>query len=238
MFDLLYLSCRLDAIVCSLMWSNLLRTSTTCVLQVAAPRFLHQRLCSSARVRLLTERLLPGPAGALCGWQPAGHLPALRAYRKDATSTVEFPLSPLTVTEIKQFLRSKDMLFQDGYSCLHIQSIFVEASARKDSFSLFIDKTTGQFLCKDTLAEGSWEDLQDCVEVMQTEGQDFLSPHVLLRYSESVEEQEERDRELREVQRIWSSSVPLTDIAEEEVQQIKAMFQVSVRALEHLASQE
>ncbi|XP_039978730.1 twinkle protein, mitochondrial-like [Xiphias gladius] len=103
---------------------------------------------------------------------------------------------------------------------------FVDLPARKESFSLFIDKTTGQFLCKDTLVGGSWEDLQDCLEVMQKEGQDCLSPHVLLGYPESVEEQEERERELREVQTIWSSSVPLTDLHEDEAHLIKTMFQV------------
>lgn len=139
---------------------------------------------------------------------------------------MELPLSPVTVTEIRQFLRSKDVHFQDGYSCLHIQSIFMKEEARKDTFSLFIDKTTGQFLCTDTLVEGSWEDLQDCVEVMHKEEQDFLSPHLLLPYSVTIEEQEEQERELREVQRVWSSSVGLGDIPEEEVQQIKAMFQV------------
>lgn len=187
------------------MWSRLLQKTSSCVLQGAASRLLGGSL---------------GPRWTVP--VPAAH----RSYRKDAASTVELPLSPVTVTEIKQFLRSKDVPFQDGYSCLHIQSVFMEAAARKDTFSLFIDKTTGQFLCKDTLVEGSWEDLQDCVEVMQKEKQDFLSPHVLLRYSESVEEQEEQERELREVQRIWSSAVPMGDVPEEEVQQIKAMFQV------------
>lgn len=91
---------------------------------------------------------------------------------------------------------------------------------------MFIDKTTGQFLCKDTLVEGSWEDLQDCLEVIQKDDQDFLSPHVLLGYPESVEEQEERERDLREVQEIWSSSVPFTDLLEDDAQLIKTMFQV------------
>lgn len=139
---------------------------------------------------------------------------------------MECPVSPITVTDIKQYLRSKDVSFHDGYSCLHLPSIFVEPSARRDNFSLFVDKTTGQFLCKDTLVEGSWEDLQDCLEVMQKEEQDFLSPHVLLGYPESVEEQEERERELREVQRIWSSSVPFADLPEDEAQLVKTMFQV------------
>lgn len=137
---------------------------------------------------------------------------------------MEFPA--VTVTEIKQYLRSREIPFYDGYNCLHTPSIFLSPAHRKDSFSLFVDKTTGQFLCKDTLVEGSWQDLQDCLEVMQKEEQDFLSPHVLLGYPESVEEQEERERELREVQRIWSSSVPLTDLPEDEAHLIKTMFQV------------
>lgn len=215
------------------MWRSLLSKGNTCLSQVAAPRLLQQRhFPSSLCVRLLTQRLLHRPLEAPCGpqCQDKGYFLAhsgTRAYKKDAKSTVEFPLNPITVTEIKQYLRSKDIPFQDGYSCLHIPSIFVDSSARKDSFSLFIDKTTGQFLCKDTLVEGSWEDLQDCLEVMQTEGQDLLSPHVLLGYPESVEEQEERERELREVQRIWSSSVPLSDLPEDEAQLIRTMFQIT-----------
>lgn len=74
--------------------------------------------------------------------------------------------------------------------------------------------------------EGSWEDLQDCLEVMQKDGEESLNPNVLLGYPESVEEQEERERELREVQRIWSTSVPLTDLPEDEAQLIKTIFQV------------
>lgn len=215
------------------MWRGLLK-GTTCLLQVAAPEFLHPRRFSSHCVRLLTQRLFKWNSEAPLGCQTKGYLLAhnvIRAYKKDAMSTVEFPMSPITVTDIKQYLRSKDIPFLDGYSCLHIESIFVDASARKDSFSLFIDKTTGQFLCKDTLVEGSWEDLQDCLEVMQTDGQDFLSSRVLLGYHESAEEQEERERELREVQRIWSSSVPLTDLPEDEAKLIKVMFQVWLKLI-------
>uniref|UniRef100_A0A3P8RT35 Twinkle mtDNA helicase n=1 Tax=Amphiprion percula TaxID=161767 RepID=A0A3P8RT35_AMPPE len=211
------------------MWRGLLLKGTACVLQAAAQRFLHQRHFSSPSLSLLTQRLLHRPATAPLRLQGTGYFLAHtwdRGYKKDTKST-EFPVSPVTITDIKQYLRSKDLSFHDGYSCLHIPSIFVEASARKDSFSLFIDKTTGQFLCKDTLVEGSWEDLQDCLEVMQKEEQDFLSPHVLLGYLESVEEQEERERELREVQSIWSSSVPLSDLPEDEAELIKAMFQIT-----------
>ncbi|XP_069016264.1 twinkle mtDNA helicase [Embiotoca jacksoni] len=214
------------------MWRGLLLKGTACLMQVAASRFLHQRHVSSQSLRLLAQRLLHRPAGAPSVLKPpsAGCFLAhtrARGYKKDAKSTVEFPASPITVTDIKLYLRSKDIPIHDGYSCLHIPSIFVDSSDRRDGFSLFVDKTTGQFLCMDTLVEGSWEDLQDCLEVMQKEEQDFLSPHVLLGYPESVEEQEEREWELREVQSIWSSSVPLTDIPEDEAQLIKTMFQIT-----------
>lgn len=214
------------------MWRRLLLKGPSCLLQVGAPKVPHQRPSSSLCVRLLAHRLRRRPPQAPCGLQlwdkccsPAHG--GTRAYKKDAKSTVEFPASPITVTDIKQYLRSKEIPFHDGYSCLHVPTVFVDPSARKDSFSLFVDKTTGQFLCKDTLVEGSWEDLQDCLEVMQKDGQDFLSPHVLLGYPDSVEEQEEKERELREVQRIWSSSVPFTDLPEDDAQLIKSMFQIT-----------
>ncbi|XP_062234380.1 twinkle protein, mitochondrial [Platichthys flesus] len=210
------------------MWRRLLLKGTSCLLQAVDPKLLHHRPLSSLCVRLPPHRLLHRPPQAPCAG--AGYLLAhggTRTYKKDAKSPVELPATPITVTEIKQYIRSKDIPFHDGYSCLHIPSIFVEPSARRDAFSLFVDKTTGQFLCKDTLVEGSWEDLQDCLEVMQKEEQDVLSPHVLLGYPDSMEEQEERDRELKEVQRIWSSAVPFTDVPEDEALLIKTMFQIT-----------
>ncbi|XP_054608786.1 twinkle protein, mitochondrial [Dunckerocampus dactyliophorus] len=207
------------------MWRRLLLRATTCLSQVGAPRFPSQSHLSSLSVGLLTQAPPHRPAGVLCG--PFLAHRGARAYKKDAKSTVDFPVSPITVTDIKQFLRSKDVPFHDGFSCLHAPSIFMDAASRGERFPLFIDKTTGQFLCMDTQVEGSWEDLQDCLEVMQKEEQDFLSPQVLLGYPESVEEQEQREWELREVQSIWSSSVVFSDLTEDEAQLIKAMFQIT-----------
>ena len=155
-----------------------------------------------------------------------------RNFKKDTKSIVDFPLSPVTVTDIKHYLRSKDIPFHDGHSCLHAPSIFCEQPPGgagvpgRDSFFLFIDKTTGQFLCMETGVEGSWEDLQDCLEVMQKEGQTFMHPNVLLGYPASLEEQEEKEMELKEVQRIWSSAVPLSDLPDEDAQVIKTMFSI------------
>lgn len=153
-----------------------------------------------------------------------------RAFKKDTKSTVDFPLGPVTVTDIKHYLRSKDVPFHDGYSCLHAPSIFCEPPPdgaglpNRDSYSLFIDKTTGQFLCMETGVEGSWEDLQDCLEVMQKEGQTSMNPNVLLGYPATLEEQEEQEMELKEVQRIWLSAVPFSDLHDEEAQLAKTMF--------------
>uniref|UniRef100_A0A3Q2PAK7 Twinkle mtDNA helicase n=1 Tax=Fundulus heteroclitus TaxID=8078 RepID=A0A3Q2PAK7_FUNHE len=213
------------------MWRGLLLKGTTCLLQVSAQSSLHQ-IPFSSRGLLTCSRFLHRLRGTPCipTRRPTDVFLAhnlIRNYKKDAKSTVEFPLSPITVTDIKLYLRSKDVPFHDGYSCLHVPSVFVDPSQRRDGFSLFVDKTTGQFLCKDTLVEGSWEDLQDCLEVMQKDEQDSLSPHVLLGYPESLEEQEERERGLREVQGIWSRSVPFADLPEEEGQLVKTMFQIT-----------
>lgn len=227
------------------MWRRWFAKGTTCILQVAAQtasRFPNQRCLSLSLARHLAKRYtfekrhtFSPPTSYLFGQLlgAAAPLSVTRGYKKDAKFTIDFPVHPITVTDIKQYLRSKDIPFHDGYSCLHAQSIFMDstpsspAGTGKESLNMFIDKTTGQFLCKDTLVGGSWEDLQDCLEVMQKEGQASLSPHVLLGYPESQEEQEEREMELKEVQRIWSSSTPLSDITEEEAQLIKTMFQIS-----------
>ncbi|TSK14771.1 Twinkle protein, mitochondrial [Bagarius yarrelli] len=156
-----------------------------------------------------------------------------RTIKRDTKSSIDVPVYPVTVTDIKQYLRSKGISFHDGYSCLRAGSIFVEPKSQiqeeagKDSYTMFIDKMTGQFLCKETLVEGTWEDLQDCLEVMQKEEQKSINPDVLLSYSESAEEQGQKDMELREVHRIWSSSVTVSDLLEEDLQLIKNIFQIS-----------
>lgn len=156
-----------------------------------------------------------------------------RTLKRDSKSSIDVPVHAITVTDIKEYLRSKGISFHDGYSCLHASSIFVASTLQthegtgKENYTMFIDKMTGQFLCKETLVEGNWEDLQDCLEVMQKEGQTSISPDVLLSYSESIEERGQREMEMKEVQRIWSSSVTFSDLPEEEFQLLKTMFQIS-----------
>ncbi|MBN3321876.1 PEO1 protein, partial [Atractosteus spatula] len=158
-----------------------------------------------------------------------GLLLSCRTFKKVLKTPRDLPASPVSVTDIKQYLRSKNIPFHDGYSCLHARSLFREPEGgaegpERDSFSMFIDKTTGQFLCKETQVEGSWEDLQDCVEVLQKECCSSLTPEVLLGYRENEEEQGEREADHREVLRIWASSVPLSELPDEEAQLVRAMF--------------
>ncbi|XP_062859800.1 twinkle protein, mitochondrial [Trichomycterus rosablanca] len=220
------------------MWRHFLRSSA-CLLQGAGCRLQPSHLpplkyITYVQVHHLSLLHHPPRKPSWCYIHgPSRLLLFSRTLKRDTKSTIDIPVNPVTVTDIKQYLRSKGILFHDGYSCLHASSIFegpkplVSEERGKETYSMFIDKMTGQFLCKETLVEGSWEDLQDCLEVMQKEGQTLISPDVLLSYSESLEEQEERQTELKEVQRIWNSSVAFSDLLEEEVQLIKTMFQIN-----------
>ncbi|XP_045734591.1 twinkle mtDNA helicase isoform X2 [Mirounga angustirostris] len=143
-----------------------------------------------------------------------------RRYRKEALPALEVPVLPVTATEIRQYLRAHGISFQDGHSCLRAPSPFVKALQLKDqtgataSFSLFIDKTTGRFLCMTSLAEGSWEDFQASVEGRG----DGAREGVLL-----GEAPEAKDSE--EVQRIWDRAIPLWELPEpEEAQLARVMF--------------
>ncbi|KAM4704349.1 twinkle mtDNA helicase [Rhinophrynus dorsalis] len=147
-----------------------------------------------------------------------------RHFKKGLLSALDGSSYPVTTTEIRQYLRSKNVSFHDGYSCLHAPSPFTSS---KDN-NLFIDKTTGRFLCKDTLLEGSWEDFQDSMELLQKEGCEYLSPDIIASYlvdsdSDSAEEQL-NDKEVR---RIWDKAVWFSDLEEEDAQLIKAMFCIS-----------
>ncbi|XP_062959408.1 twinkle mtDNA helicase isoform X2 [Cynocephalus volans] len=156
--------------------------------------------------RGLPRNLLPGPPR--------------RRYRKEALPALEAPVLPVTATEIRQYLRAHGIPFQDGHSCLRIPSPFVGSSQFKDqtgvttSFSLFIDKTTGRFLCMTSLAEGSWEDFQASVE-----GQgDGARADFLLSKAPEPEDSEE-------IRRIWDRAIPLWELPDpEEVQLARMMF--------------
>ncbi|XP_021059459.1 twinkle protein, mitochondrial isoform X1 [Mus pahari] len=147
--------------------------------------------------------------------------PPRRRYRKEALPALEIPVSPVTTTEIRQYLRAHGIPFQDGHSCLRAPSPFVVASdiknQKKDaptSFCLFIDKTTGHFLCMTSLAEGSWEDLQASVEGRG----DGAKEGVLLREGPEAEDREE-------VLRIWNRAIPLWELPDpEEAQLARVMF--------------
>ncbi|XP_030873138.1 twinkle protein, mitochondrial isoform X2 [Leptonychotes weddellii] len=143
-----------------------------------------------------------------------------RRYRKEALPALEVPVLPVTATEIRQYLRAHGISFQDGHSCLRAPSPFVKALQLKDqtgataSFSLFIDKTTGRFLCMTSLAEGSWEDFQASVEGRG----DGAREGVLLGEAPEAEDSEE-------VQRIWDRAIPLWELPEpEEAQLARVMF--------------
>ncbi|VTJ65871.1 Hypothetical predicted protein [Marmota monax] len=142
-----------------------------------------------------------------------------RRYRKEALPALEIPVLPLTTTEIRQYLRAHGIPFQDGYSCLRAPSPFVGSSEPKDqtsaatSFSLFIDKTTGRFLCMTSLAEGSWEDFQASVE---GRGDGAREGALLTEAPEA--------KDIEEIRRIWDRAIPLWELPDPEEAQLARMI--------------
>nr|XP_013810441.1 PREDICTED: twinkle protein, mitochondrial isoform X3 [Apteryx mantelli mantelli] len=149
-----------------------------------------------------------------------------RRYKKDVLPSPEGPIPSVSVTEIRQYLRAQGIPFHDGYSCLHTPSLFTgeqEAqqqppSATSAPYTLFIDKTTGSFLCTATLAEGTWQDFQANVE-LRHHGIPTPSPG----------ESEEDTRRAREDARcIWDRALPLWELLDEDETHVtKAMFGIS-----------
>ncbi|KAG8596599.1 hypothetical protein GDO81_001982 [Engystomops pustulosus] len=173
------------------------------------------------------HRVFQGPRLLPCvrmkhGVAPAGF--SRRHFKKDLLSILDSSVTPVTVTEIRQYLREHTISFHDGYSCLHVPSPF---TPNKDNL-LFIDKTTGRFLCKDSLLEGTWEDFKDSMDLLTKEGSTFLSPDTMTSYLEDSDSEEgERQINNMEMSRIWNKAVWIHDLEEDDAQIIKAMYNIS-----------
>ncbi|XP_020822473.1 twinkle mtDNA helicase [Phascolarctos cinereus] len=158
-----------------------------------------------------------------CRGLPRGG-PPRRPYRKEVLPTPDTPVVFVTAAEIRQYLRAQGIPFQDGHSCLRTPSPFLgprgaeaENWTEGSPHSLFIDKTTGHFLCTGSLAEGNWEDFQASVEggaagSWASEGKG----------SETV------DSQSNDVLRIWDRAVPLAELPDqEEIQVARTMFNLA-----------
>lgn len=151
---------------------------------------------------------------------------AQRRYKKDVLPEPGGAAPAVSVTEIRRYLRAQGIPFQDGYSCLHAPSLFGPElpPAAGPPFTLFIDKTTGSFLCTATLAEGGWQDLQAAVE-LRHRGVPAPGPDE----GEREEEEEAEARRAREdARRIWERALPLGELLdEEETRATKAAFGIA-----------
>ncbi|KAF7254293.1 Twinkle protein, mitochondrial, partial [Varanus komodoensis] len=142
-----------------------------------------------------------------------------RQYKKDILPSPEGPVPPVTATEIRQYLRAQGIPFHDGYSCLHVPSIFVEEPQQvRHSYSLFIDKTTGRFVCTTTLVEGDWQDFQASIELR----------HKGMAVGDLEDTDGHRDQVAEDARHIWERALPLSELLDEqEIQEAKAAFGIS-----------
>uniref|UniRef100_UPI00358F7A2D twinkle mtDNA helicase n=1 Tax=Myxine glutinosa TaxID=7769 RepID=UPI00358F7A2D len=132
----------------------------------------------------------------------------------------------LTVTEMRRYLHSKKLDFYEGYTCLLMASPFVHRLATpvsKDDARLFINKTTGQFFCKESLVEGTWDDIQVFLEAWLDSGQPLDKP----REAQFVAEEDE-DTEAQfvreEVDRIWRKASTFAGMEPSECAMVKQLF--------------
>ncbi|XP_066478316.1 twinkle mtDNA helicase [Tiliqua scincoides] len=142
-----------------------------------------------------------------------------RHYKKETLPSPEGPVPPTSTTEIRQYLRAQGVPFHDGYSCLHAPSIFVEEKQElRHSYSLFIDKTTGRFVCTASLAEGSWQDFQASVELR----------HTGMTVGGLQETEAQRTQADEDARHIWERALPLWELLDEqETREAKARFGLS-----------
>uniref|UniRef100_A0A8C5RHK4 Twinkle mtDNA helicase n=1 Tax=Laticauda laticaudata TaxID=8630 RepID=A0A8C5RHK4_LATLA len=166
----------------------------------------------------VTSRLLLRPRRLPGRWMLVGSAPC-QHYKQEKLPPVQDPIPPASVTEIRQYLKTQKIPFHDGYSCIHVPSIFLgDKQQLRHSYSLFIDKTTGQFICTATLVEGNWQDFQANVE-LQDRGLTLSDRHRI---------HEQNDQTGQDAKHIWDRALPLWQLLDEqETTDAKARFGIS-----------
>lgn len=122
-------------------------------------------------------------------------------YSRDRNT---FPLA----NDIRNYLYSKNVKAVSGHTCFKCESIFPpgkssQRTKKSDAMNMYINKTTGDFVCMDTGRSGSWQDLREFTEKASFKAVTKI-PNKFTKNPEGDEE----------INKCWENSTPLMDLSD------------------------
>ncbi|XP_070566841.1 twinkle mtDNA helicase-like [Ptychodera flava] len=131
------------------------------------------------------------------------------------------PTLSVTITEIRKFLRERNIEFKTGYTCLVAKCPVCcpgQGQSSKDQKPMYVNMTTGSFVCYCNVFKGSWHNLQDVLSVSSRKG---FKANIPLN-----NEQQAEVTEIQDAKELWKSTLPVENCDNVVVENLKKTFNI------------
>ncbi|CAK1548383.1 unnamed protein product [Leptosia nina] len=122
----------------------------------------------------------------------------------------------ISVTDIRKLLRQKGFAVQDGYTSLITRCTICCDGEKKTENKVFINKTTGYFLCSKCNTYGDWNTLERLIKKSKVDG-------TLKDYLEKLHQ--EKSHFLNDWQNVMEQTSSLLDLSETETHDLFRLFE-------------
>ncbi|KAL8599976.1 hypothetical protein ACOMHN_038975 [Nucella lapillus] len=163
-----------------------------------------------------------GHRGAL--WNNPPHV----VQQRRGVRSVKAEEEEVSVEEMKRVLAQQDMRLDQGFTCFvtrcpRLGNGSRKAKATADSDHLYINMTTGHFLCQHCSKRGGWHDLQDNIASLSSLPQRRRKEFECFNDLDSVQT---ADRGSQQAEKLWESAMPIKSCATEVLAQIQENFDI------------
>ncbi|CAG4924374.1 unnamed protein product [Colias eurytheme] len=146
--------------------------------------------------------------------------PLLNLYKCECSvrniQNVSIDIPKVTVTDIRKLLRQKGFAVQDGYTSITTKCTICSNEEKKSDNKVYINKTTGYFLCQKCNIHGDWNMLERLIKKSKVEG--TIKEHI-----ERL--QQDNNRFQKDWQNIVNETTSLLNLNESEVLDLFRLFE-------------
>ncbi|XP_046549115.1 twinkle mtDNA helicase-like [Haliotis rubra] len=148
--------------------------------------------------------------------RPTAHLIMFSVVILQRTLTF-FEEEVVTTSEIQKFLAERDMKFEQGFTCFittcpRLTKKKVTCAADK----LYVNMTTGHFLCGSCWKLGGWHELKDNISLTAN-----LKKRKTYECFKDIDSVQHLKKDLSRVMETWSETTPIKGLTEDQVEQLR-----------------
>ncbi|KAK7088065.1 hypothetical protein V1264_022035 [Littorina saxatilis] len=134
----------------------------------------------------------------------------------------------VSTEDITKTLAEMDMKYTQGFTCFltkcpRLPQTNKRSTSSTDSNQMFVNMTTGHFVCQHCSKRGGWQDLRDNIMVLSSL---TLRKKKEFECFKDVESVQKADRLSRQAQDLWEGAMPIKTCATDVVSQLQEHFDI------------